>query len=174
MKNSPVEVQAAARMPRWIIVCAWASFFFALPTAVWRIFPAIGVSLGTPEPWRTLQDFPGSGTWYALGLSIIQLAAATCCLLLSLDVNRLLPKRTSPWLGRTAPIIGGVAGLVGAAVLAYLVIMSILGWARVDPFGGQTYDGWAWLCAACYLAAIPWPVLTAAAAAGYLVRRGRA
>lgn len=168
------RTQVTARMPRRIVACAWASFLVALPTALWRILPAIGVPLGTPDAWRAFQDFPGSGTWYALGLSAVQLAAAACCLLLSLDIRRVLPARTPPWVVRTAPIIGGTAGLAGAAILAYLVVASIMNWPLVDPFGGQPYDGWAWLCAACYLAAIPWPVLTAAASVDYLARRGRA
>lgn len=171
---TPTRTRVTARMPQWIIVCAWASFFVALPTALWRILPAIGVPLGTPEAWRAFQDFPGSGTWYALGLSALQLAAAGCCLLLSLNIQRVLPPRTPPRVARTAPIIGGIAGLVGAAILAYLVVASIINWPLVDPFGGQPYDGWAWLCAACYLTAVPWPVLTAAASVGYLARRGRA
>lgn len=174
MMTAHTRTQVTARMPRWIIACAWASFFVALPTAFWRILPAIGIPLGTPEAWRSFQDFPGSGTWYALGLSALQLAAAGSCLFLSLDIRRVLPARTPPWVTRTAPIIGGIAGLAGAAILAYLVAASIMNWHLVDPFGGQPYDGWAWLCAACYLVAVPWPVLTATASVGYLARRGRA
>ena len=62
-------------MPRWIVVCARASFLFALPTIVWRIPPAVGVPLGTPQAWRDFQGFPGAGTEYAVGLSVAQLAA---------------------------------------------------------------------------------------------------
>jgi hypothetical protein len=145
-----------------------------VPTSLWRLFPAFGVPLGTAESWRALQDFPGSGTWYAIGLSIIQLIAASCCLLLSLDVSRVLPERAPQWFDRVAPIFGGVAGLAGAAVLASFVVASILNWSLVDPFSGRPYDGWAWICLACYLSAVPWPVLTAAASVGYLARRGRA
>ena len=68
----------------------------------------------------------------------------------------------------------GIAGLLGAAALAFLVVTSIIAWDRVDPFAGQPYDGWAWLCLICYLLAVPWPVVLAAAAVGYLRRGGRA
>lgn len=43
------EPQAeAVPMPRWIVVCTWASFLLALPTVVWRVLPGVGVPLGTP------------------------------------------------------------------------------------------------------------------------------
>lgn len=161
-------------MPRWIVVCARASFLFALPTIVWRIPPAVGVPLGTPQAWRDFQGFPGAGTGYAVGLSVAQLAAAACCLLLSADIRRVTPRWTPAWLRRAAPRVVGIAGLLGAAALAFLVVTSIIAWDRVDPFAGQPYDGWAWLCLICYLLAVPWPVVLAAAAVGYLRRGGRA
>lgn len=164
-------------MPRWIVWCVYGSFLAALPTALWRIFLAAGFTLGTPAAWRDFQDIPGGGNWYVLGLSIAQLIAATCGLALAVDIRRLtpwLPGWIPAWLRRHAAAIGGITGIVGSAVLAVLVAMSAIAWDNVDPFGGQSYDFWAWLCLGCYLVAPLWPALLGAASIGYLARKGRA
>lgn len=173
--SGPVPTTSAApEMPRWIVVCAWASFLLALPTVIWRVLPGVGVPLGTPAAWRELQHQPGEGTWYVLALSTLQLVAAACCLLLSIDVRRIVPHWAPAALRRAAPYAGGILGLLGAAALGYFVTISIIAWDRVDPFAGQPHGGWAWLCLACYLLAVPWPAFLAAASIGYLRRRGRA
>lgn len=105
--------------------------------------------------------FPGEGTWYVLGLSVVQLIAAACCLLPTVDVRRVTPRWAPEQLRRAAPAIGGVAGLLGAAALAFFVVTSIIAWDRVDPFAGQPHGPWVWLCLACYLLAVPWLALLA-------------
>ncbi|SEE90350.1 hypothetical protein [Jiangella alba] len=154
-------------------MCAWSAFLAALPTAVWRILPGLGLPLGTPGEWRAEQHLPGAGTWYVLGLSAVQLVAATCCLALAIDVRRLVPRWAPAWGRRRAAQIAGGAGLAGAALLGVVVAMSIMAWDKVDPFAGQDHDAWARLCLGCYLSAALWPVLLIPAAIGYLVVRGR-
>lgn len=156
----------------WTRWCAYGAFLAALPTALWRIAIAAGLTLGTPAEWRVAQDIPGSGTWYVLGLSVVQLVAAACSFALVVDVRRLTPGRLPDRLRRWLPVLIGGAGLAGSALLALIVTMSILAWEKVDPFAGHGYDGWAWLCLACYLCAALWPVLLAVASLGYLVRHG--
>lgn len=159
-------------MPRWIVWCAWGAFLSALPTTIWRALLGAGFTLGTPGHWREFQEIPGNGTWYVLGLSVFQFLVSAASLLLTVDVRRLTPAWTPDWLRRHAGVIGGTLGLLGAAILAVLVVLSIVNWHRVDPFAGEPYDGWAWLCLSCYVATAFWPVLLAAASIGYLARRG--
>ncbi|MGN0096777.1 MAG: hypothetical protein ACI38U_12025 [Corynebacterium sp.] len=161
---------AETRTAVWTRRCAIGAFAVALPTALWRVLPGLGVTLGTPADWREFQQLPGSGTWYVLGLSGVQLLAAACCLLLAVPVERVVPPRASARLGRAIPTAIGVAGLTGAGVLLVLVVMSIIAWEKVDPFAGETYGGWAWLSLACYLTAALWPVLLAPASIGYLLQ----
>lgn len=161
---------ADTRMAAWTRWCAIGAFTVALPTALWRVLPGLGVPLGTPADWREFQQLPGSGTWYVLGLSVVQLVAAACCLLLTVPVDRVLPARASTRLRHTIPTAIGVAGLIGAGVLLVLVVMSVIAWEKVDPFAGETYDGWAWLSLACYLTTALWPFLLAAASIGYLLQ----
>jgi hypothetical protein len=162
-----------APMPRWIVWCAYGAFVSALPTVLWRIPLGAGFTLGTPAAWREVQEIPGNGTWYVLGLSAFQFMAAACCLALSIDVRRLTPGWAPVWLRQRAGTIGGTIGLAGTVILAVIVVMSIVAWDRVDPFAGVPYGGWGWLCLCCYLAAALWPILLAAASIGYLARRGR-
>lgn len=83
---------------RWITWCAYGAFAAAVPTALWRIVLAAGPTLGTPAEWRAAQDIPGTGTAYVLGLSVLQLLAATCSFALVVDVDRLTPHWTPGWL----------------------------------------------------------------------------
>lgn len=129
--------------------------------------------MGTPEEWRAFQNLPGTGTWYVITLSVLQLLAAACCLALAVDARRIVPKWAPSWARPAAPYIVGVSGLVGAAALSVIVVMSTIAWDKVDPFAGQDYDGWAWLSLACYLVAVLWPLTLAPASIGYLARRGR-
>ncbi|MFC7404021.1 hypothetical protein [Georgenia alba] len=156
--------------PRWVVWCASGAFLAALPTALWRLALAAGHPLGTPDEWRAFQDIPGAGTGYVLGLSALQLLAAACAFALVVDVRQLMPGRVPGWARRRIPTFVAVCGLVGAAVLGLIVTMSVVAWDRVDPFAGQPYDGWAWLCAACYVCAAFWPPLLAAASVGHLLR----
>ncbi|GAB3456531.1 hypothetical protein [Actinophytocola sediminis] len=161
------------RPPRWISWCAYGAFLAALPTALWRIVLAAGPSLGTPDRWRAAQDIPGTGTWYVLGLSVFQLIAAACSFAFVVDARRLTPRWAPGWARRRAETLIGVFGLVGAALLTMIVGMSVVAWDKVDPFAGQAYDGWAWLCLGAYLCAALWPVLLAAASVGHLGRLRR-
>jgi len=153
---------------RWIKGCAYGAFLAALPTALWRIALAAGFTLGTPTEWRAVQDIPGSGTWYLLGLSAVQLAAAACSFAFVVDMRPLVPGRLRRW---TPAFIGG-AGLIGTALLVLIVTMSVLSWEKVDPFAGHGGNGWAWLCLVCYLCAVLWPVFLAVASTRFLVRHG--
>ncbi|UVY85135.1 hypothetical protein NLU66_05925 [Brachybacterium sp. NBEC-018] len=171
--SSPARPVTRRWMPWPIAAGAFLAFLLALPTVIWRALPGLGLDLGTPEAWRALQHLPGEGTGYVLGLSAVQLAAAACCLLLAVDVRRVTPSLLGPRLGRALPrLIGGV-GLLGALLLAAIVVFSVLAWDRVDPFAGQPADAWSLLCLACYLAAAAWPVVLAPVAIGYLARGGR-
>lgn len=156
----------------WIRWCAYAAFISALPTAVWRVLPGLGLTMGTPEEWRAFQDLPGTGTWYVLTLSVLQLLAAACCLALAVDARRIVPDWAPRWVRQLAPYAVGIAGLLGAAALTVIISMSAIAWENVDPFAGEVYGGWAWLCLACYLVAILWPLSLATASIGYLMRHG--
>jgi hypothetical protein len=163
-------VRSSPDVVRW---CAYAGMVVALPTAAWRLPMVVGATLGTPGTWREAQQIPGAGTWYLLGLSLVQLAAIACMLALTVEPSRLAPRRSDARTARLLPMLVGWAGVAGAVVLALLVTMSIVAWDKVDPFAGADYDRWAWLCAGCYLLAALWPPLLGAASIGYLVRHRR-
>ena len=157
---------------RWVRWCAYTAFLSALPSAVWRALPGFGVTMGTPAQWREFQDLPGTGTWYVLGLSVVQVLAAACCLLLSVNLRRFLPGFSPSWVGCAAARVVGIGGLIGAAILTLVITMSVIAWEKVDPFSGQTYNGWAWLCLVCYLSTVLWPLSLVPASIGRLMHRG--
>ena len=162
-----------ARAVDTVVLCAYAGMVVALPTALWRLPLAMGVTLGTPDAWREEQGIPGAGAWYLLLLSVMQLAAVGCMFFLTVEPKRVTPRWLPARLRPLVPAVVGGAGIAGALVLALLVTMSIIAWDKVDPFAGADYDAWAWLCAACYLLAALWPPLLGAASVGYLRRHRR-
>ncbi|MFC7344364.1 hypothetical protein [Saccharopolyspora griseoalba] len=159
---------------RAVVWCACGAFAAALPTVVWRLLLAAGFELGTPAEWRAAQDIPGSGTWYVLGLSLVQLAAAACSFALVVDLRGLLPRRVPSAVRRAVPAAIATAALLGAVPLAVLVVMSVVARDAVDPFAGRPYGAWAWLSASAYLCAVLWPPLLASAAIAHLLGDRRA
>ena len=51
-----------------------------------RVFPGFGVPLGTPARWRELQQLPGVGAWYVLGLSAGLASASALAVLVAMSV----------------------------------------------------------------------------------------
>ncbi len=129
---------------------------------------AAGNSLGTPASWRSAQDIPGAGAWYLLVLSALQLAAAACSFALVLDIQRFTPKWVPTRAYVAGQVIAGIAGIAGALALTVIIGMSVVAWDKVDPFSGQAYDLWAWLCFSCYLSTVFWPLFLGAATVGCL------
>lgn len=154
-------------------VCAWLAVAGALPTVLWRVLVGFGLTLGTPEWWRTAQELPGSGTAYVLTLSSVQLAAALATLLLIHPRGDRVPRWSpiTPGARLPASVVGTIA-LTGAAILVWLCVASAINWDAVDPFSdADGWNGWAVLARSCYAVAPLWPVFLTATTIGYL--RGR-
>lgn len=163
---------AAARRPRWARVSAWLAVAAALPTVLWRVVVACGISLGTPEQWRAAQDMPGGGTVYAFGLSLLQLAAALATLLLVHPRGDRVPRWSPVAPGARLPawFVASIA-LTGAGVLAFLCVAAAVNWGGVDPFADAAFTAWTALCWACYAVAPLWPVFLVCTTLGYLRSR---
>lgn len=161
---------------RWWRWCGRGAIVAALPTVVWRVVVGLGVPLGTPAAWRDAQQLPGSGTAYVLVLSTIQVVAALATLVLIVPGLDRVPTWSPVLPGRRVPAILVVAvSLLGAFVVGAVCVLSIVNWARVDPFRDATeITGWAVLCWACYAVALAWPLLLIASAIGYGLNRHKA
>jgi hypothetical protein len=60
--------------PRWLVWVTFASILAPLPSALWRLGLATGLSMGfSGERLRGL-DVPGWGSLYVVGLSVVSMA----------------------------------------------------------------------------------------------------
>lgn len=168
------EQRGTPDYPRWVRICGYGAIAAALPTVVWRVVVGLGPHLGTPAEWRHKQHLPGSGTWYVLLLSVLQLGAALLTLVLIRPGQDRMPVWAPFRAGRRLPtgLVANGSG-VGIAALAFLCVESAVHWDKVDPFSGAPATGWAWLCWICYAIALLWPVLLCATTIGYVAARGR-
>lgn len=170
----PAEPTILERLVRdWRMWCGVGSILAALPTVVWRLFLASGATLGTPASWRHSEQLPGSGVGYVVSLSVLQLAAALMSVVLfvpGLDrVPRFVPRIGGRRLPTALVIVPATAGLLA---LIGICVLSVIHWDRVDPFrDAPTHTAWTYLCWACYLAALLWPVLMTPTLVGYVRRR---
>lgn len=169
-----VDGGRAVVVATWWQRCGVGAIVAALPSTVWRVVVALGVPLGTPTSWRDVERLPGSGTWYVLGLSTIQLFAALATLVLIVPGGDRIPGWSPVAPGRRLPATVVVSiSLLGALIVGVVCVASIVHWRRVDPFRDATaITAWSVLCWVCYIAAPAWPLLLAASSAGYgLARR---
>lgn len=143
-----------------------------LPSGAWRTAVGLGVPLGWSETQLQRQSIPGSGTAYVLGLTVVSVAAAALTLGLVQRWGETVPGRVLVIGGRRPPtsLVAGAA-LLGAAIVAALVALSIVHWSSVSGFADRPTSGWALLMAGCYAPAVLWPVLLTAVTVAYVRRR---
>lgn len=143
-----------------------------LPSGVWRTAVGLGVPLGWGEAQLRSQGIPGSGTAYVLGLTFVSVSAAALTLGLVQRWGETLPGRVPVIGGRRLPtsLVAGAA-LLGAAVVAGIVVLSIVHWSSVSGFADRPTSGWALLMVVCYAPVALWPVLLTAVTVAYVRRR---
>jgi len=134
-----------------------------VPSAIWRTAVGLGVDLGWSQEHLDLEQIPGFGTFYVIGLSVLSLLASS----LSLGLVRPWGERFLTWLprlgGRSVPVLVGVVpAVLGASLVMAVTVVSIVRWDQVSGFADRPGSGWARLMVACYLPAALWsPMLLA-------------
>ncbi|MFF5051704.1 hypothetical protein ACFY1S_00760 [Micromonospora sp. NPDC000663] len=148
--------------PRWAVMAAWATVACVLPSSLWRTAVGLGVPLGWTAEHLRLERIPGAGTTYVITLSVLSIAFAALTLGLVYRWGDLFPL----WL--VVPI-----AVAGAAIVAVIVVLSVVNWPSVSGFADRPTSGWALLMIACYLPAALWPPLLLAVTAAHVRRRRR-
>lgn len=163
---------ASAPAPRWARRAATVAALTTFPSALWRTAMALGVPVGVSDEIRRARyGFPGWGTAYLLGLTILLVTLSLLTLGLVHRWGEVVPRWVPAIGGRTVPPLAAVvpAG-VGAAALTVL-------WASVfsnvraicDLYG---LDGAAQaVMLACYSPLLLWGPLLGAVTASCARRR---
>lgn len=134
-----------------------------------------GVPLGWSQAHLRLERMPGFGTVYVVALTVLSVSAATLTLGLAYPWGERVPGWVPVAGGRRIPTwLPVLLAIAGAAMVTYLIILSVLHWSDVSGFADRPRSGWALLMVACYLPAALWPLLLLAVTYSYIQRRARA
>ncbi|WP_033819504.1 hypothetical protein [Kitasatospora sp. MBT63] len=141
--------RALASPPRWAVCAAHTAVLLTLPSGIWRLLLAAGLTAGYTRAGYEAMDFTGWGSVYVVGLS----TAGELLALLTLGLVR-------PWgevLPRWVPLVGGcrpnprtvtVAAGLGAGALTLFLSQFALWWAfphtDMTPLG-STIAGFLYL-----------------------------
>ena len=154
--------------PRWARRAATLIVLTTVPSGLWRVAMAVGVPVGVDDAYRRANyGFPGRGTAYVFGLTLLLVSLA----LLGTGLVRRWGEVTPRWIplvgGRRVPPLAAIipAG-VGAAALTLLWTTVFLGAGEIfDVYGltGAARD----VVVACYAPLLLWGPLLAALTVSY-------
>lgn len=162
-------------VPRHAVIVAHLVPLTVLPSAIWRVVLATGVSTMGFEAAavRTSGDIPGWGSVWPVFLTVLTEALALLTLGLVRPWGEIVPGWVPRLRGRRIPPTAVVVfAFVGGMLLTFIWIFALTGLLTgdVDHFTGGS--GWWTLMIGCYLPAVLWgPLLIWVA---FLYRRRRA
>ena len=164
---SPIPV-----VPRWAKRAAELAVLTTIPSALWRMAMAVGIPVGVSEEVLSERfGFPGWGTVYVFGLSLVLVGLASLTLGLVQGWGEVVPG----WM----PVVGGrrvppMAAVVPASVGASLLTLL---WASIMSNFGLVAEEFALegaeraVVMACYAPLLLWGPLLAAVTVSYYRRR---
>jgi hypothetical protein len=166
---------ADQEVPRWVRWATYGSILAPLPSAVWRLGLAAGLSMGFGADRLHALDVPGWGSLYVAGLSVLSMGLALLALGLIRPWGELVPGWVPVLGGRRVPPVAAVlpAGLA-AVLLTVMTVASAPGWSQEFAVPGSPSGAAAWLMTAAYSPLLAWgPLLGVATLAYHRRRRGR-
>jgi hypothetical protein len=160
---------ATARpVPRWADRAAHLISLVVLPSGLWRLALAAGLSMGLSD--ADTAGLPGSQSIAIVALSLVSEGVA----LLTLGLVKPWGERFPGWMPRLAgrPVPAGpVVALAGTGAVALQLIVAFA--FRRPGVPGLDFSGAGWeaLFYACYAPLLLWAPLTAAVTIAYARRR---
>ena len=173
LSRRPEARRPASPPPRWARRAAVLTVLTTVPSALWRIAMAVGVPVGASDQILSERyGFPGWGTVYVFGLSLLLVGLA----LLTLGLVQRWGEVVPAWI----PLVGGkpvprLAAVVPAGTGALALTLLWAGtfsdvetiWALYGLDGADRM-----LMTACYAPLLLWGPLLAAVTVSYYRRRG--
>jgi hypothetical protein len=167
---------SAARpaVPRWVRWATYASILAPLPSALWRLGLAAGLSMGFSDERLRALDVPGWGSLYVAGLSLLTMGLALLALGLIRPWGEVVPGWV-PVLGRrrVPPVAAVLPAGLAAVVLTVLTVTGVPGWSQEFAVPGSPSGAAAGLMTAAYAPLLAWGPLLGVASFAYHRRRRR-
>lgn len=160
--------------PRWARRAAVLAVLVTLPSEIWRILMAVGVPVGVSEGVLAARfGFPGWGTMYVFGLSLVEVGLASLTLGLVRPWGEVAP-RWIPVIGgkRVRPLAAVVPAAVGAFLLTLLWVVMLSNFGMIAEEFGLEGPAEA-VVLACYTPLLAWGPLLGAVTVSYYRRRRR-
>ncbi|MGW7102721.1 hypothetical protein [Streptomyces sp. NPDC054838] len=174
--TGPTPVTVPPRLPRCVRLAAHAAALTLVPSGLWRTAIALGWNSGFTEDFLRPENFPGAGSFYLIGLSLLTEALGLLTLGLVHQWGEELPHWVPALGGRRIPVMAAVIpASLGAALVTLITITGAFSWNDADNMGGAgSPDGsHYWLMTACYMPLLAWgPLLAVVTVAYYRRRRG--
>ena len=157
--------------PRWSLRAATLAVLTTVPSGIWRCSMALGRPVGVDEAYRREHyGFPGWGTVYAFGLTLVLCGLAFLTLGLAHRWGEVAP-RWIPFIGgkRVPPLAAIIPAAAGAIALTLL-------WASVFSSIAEIFDVYGLtgtartVAIACYTPLLLWGPLLGALTVSYAGR----
>jgi hypothetical protein len=170
--DAPARRPPRQEVPRWLRWVTYGAILAPLPSALWRLGLAAGLSMGFSTQRLHGLDVPGWGSLYVAGLSMVSMGLA----LLALGLIRPWGEVVPGWIpilgGKRVPPLAAVlpAGLA-AVLLTVLTVAGAAGWNREFDVPGSPTGAAAGLMTAAYAPLLAWGPLLAVTTLAYWLRR---
>ncbi len=164
----PEARQAAPPPPRWARRAASLAVLTTVPSGLWRIAMAVGIPVGASDQIRRERyGFPGWGTVYVCGLTLLLVGLALLTLGLVQRWGEVLPRRIPLVGGKRVPPLAAVVPAGAGAVALTLLWASTMAnietiWALYGLDGSERV-----LMMACYAPLLLWGPLLGAVTISY-------
>ncbi len=159
--------------PRWARRAATLTVLTTVPSALWRMAMAVGAPVGVDSSyWSEHYRFPGWGTAYLFGLTVLLGALALLTLGLVRPWGEILPRRIPLVGGKHVPPLAAVIPAGAGAVALTLLWVSAFASFK-DIFVLYGLDGPERIVVlVCYAPLLLWGPLLAAVTVSYAKRTG--
>ena len=173
-RAAPPASSPVTAAPRWARRAAVLAVLTTIPSALWRMAMAVGIPVGVSDEVLSERfGFPGRGTIYVFGLSLLLVGLASLTLGLVQRWGEVVPA-WMPLLGgrRVPPMAAIVPASMGAGLLTLLWVVVMANFGLVaDEFGLEGPE--AAVVMACYAPLLLWGPLLATVTVSYYRRRRR-
>ncbi|MGC9666232.1 hypothetical protein ACNTMW_06695 [Planosporangium sp. 12N6] len=172
---APVHPRDGRPAPRWAVRIAHLIPLLVLPSGVWRLCLALGLSMGLVENGTPVRMHGWVETAYVIGLSVVSEAVALLSLGLVRPWGERVPRGVPVLGGRRVPPLAAVAAATAGSVALILIwTFATVNFLTPGRNSLEFGSGWAGpLLMVCYLPLLSWGPLLLVITWAYRRRRCR-
>ncbi|MEU9607955.1 hypothetical protein [Streptomyces sp. NPDC048057] len=157
-----------------IRLAAHAAALTLVPSGLWRVAIAFGWDAGFGSGPLEVENFPGAGSFYLIGLSVLAEVLGLLTLGLVHRWGEVLPEWVPVLGGRRIPVLAAVVpAAIGAVLVTLVTFRGAFDWNGADNMGaaGSPEGLHYWIMTASYLPLLAWGPLLAVVTVAYYRRR---